>query len=370
MRILIAAATAALCTTLLSSPATAQPGEPTCKTDAVVARIADLEARIRRYEGRLAGARQELAPLQAAFDKAKAETQAAREQSGYQSPEYKSALKVYDEAYDKAKPLRERVAKLQQQIDGFRADVVRLSSLPPCGQNADAPVFPVAPAPAPRPAVLEQPQTPEPPRSRIRSYPTLAGLPGASSTTEGVAFNAGVNVPVAFTSNDYDHARFDGAGPGIGGQFGARWNFSTGWMAGAEVGGTALAVTASHSEGPFVDMNWQIWEMVQIGFNTQAFGSPVTLYAGVGATQARFVVGFDNGVFRDAMRDTLGGIIARGAVEYGVLPGVSMGFAYQYSHFDGRVEHEPVKADVHAVMLTANFELGRVFERGRRNILP
>lgn len=185
----------------------------------------------------------------------------------------------------------------------------------------------------------------------------IAGAPGQAQTTVGLY--AGANMGIGFTSNDYDHARFDGAGPGIGGQLGARLSLPSGWMVGAEVGGTALAVTAGHSEGPFVDMNWQIWEMAQIGFNTQAFGAPVTLYAGVGATQARFVAGVESGVFRDAMRDTLNGFIARGAFEYGVLPGVSMGFAYQYSRFDGRVEHEPVKTDMHAVMFTANFALGR-----------
>ncbi len=50
-------------------------------------------------------------------------------------------------------------------------------------------------------------------------------------------------------------------------------------------------------------------------------------------------------------------LAVRGAVEYGVLPNASVGTAYQFSRFDGRVEHEPVKTDLHTVLVMFNYHM-------------
>ena len=118
-----------------------------------------------------------------------------------------------------------------------------------------------------------------------------------------------------------------------------------------------LGVAGNHREGPFADTNWQLWQIAQVGYTAQVFGAPVAVYAGGGVTEARFTAGFDNGFFRDAMSDVVTGWLLRGGAEFGVWQNASVGTVYQFSRFNGRVEHEPIKADIHMVLLTFNYHV-------------
>lgn len=179
--------------------------------------------------------------------------------------------------------------------------------------------------------------------------PVFAAAPGLN-------VYAGANIAFAFTRNDYDLALFDGSGAGFGAQIGARYYMASGLMIGVEIGGTGYGVKGSH-EGLFANLNWQLWKMAQVGFNTRLFGTSVTPYVAVGLTEARFNVGFDGGFARESMSGTVLGWTTRVGVDAAVSRNVTIGVAYQFSRFDGRVKDEPLKADIHAATVRLNYNI-------------
>jgi opacity protein-like surface antigen len=259
------------CVPVSFRPAQAQTSPP-CLTPQAQQRLTELHRRIPHYEKLLAEAQIELVSLQAKeFEEQKkqgvgnthSETRAVQEQEA-------------------------KIERFQQSIKNWNIEIATLAALPPCPTKPQAAT-----------------DTPEPPRRRFGSYPTLAGSPsgpglqgaGFSATPifSNVDFTASVELGGGAGAASYDEARYDTSGFFGGGSAGLRlYEASRSWFVGTQVsllgghisGGTNIPGTTIDLVGTLV---WMAPIDVQAGktFQMAALPNPVTLYAFGGPTWGR-----------------------------------------------------------------------------------
>src|SRR5882757_2288661 len=125
----------------------------------------------------------------------------------------------------------------------------------------------------------------------------------------------GGNPAAGQNSNTYGNfPSFDGS-DARGGFSSMRYNFPNGWFVGSEGGSLGLSMNGINQIGAFGNIGSHDYQGVQFGYNFQAGGLPVTVYAGFDTLNYNVGIGGPLAPF-DSMSGTLPGYGVHAGVEY------------------------------------------------------
>jgi opacity protein-like surface antigen len=129
---------------------------------------------------------------------------------------------------------------------------------------------------------------------------------------------------------------FDGGDARGGGFSYTRYNFSNGWFVGSQSGSMALGMGGISQAGAFGNIDSLDYQGVQFGYNFQAGGLPVTVYAGFDTLN--YNVG-TRGLLApfDSTSSTLPGYGARAGVEFRPTSNLSLSLGVGYTQW-GRID--------------------------------
>jgi opacity protein-like surface antigen len=115
-----------------------------------------------------------------------------------------------------------------------------------------------------------------------------------------------------------------------------RYNLGNGWFVGSEGGGMGLSMNGINQAGAFGNIRSLDYEGVQFGYNFQAGGLPVTVYAGFDTLKYNVGTGGPLAPF-DTMSSTLPGYSAHAGVEFRPTSNLSLSLGVGYTQ-PGRID--------------------------------
>jgi opacity protein-like surface antigen len=131
---------------------------------------------------------------------------------------------------------------------------------------------------------------------------------------------------------------FDGSDVRGGGFSYMRYNFPNGWFVGSEGGSLGLSMNGINQIGAFGNIGSLDYQGVQFGYNFQAGGLPLTVYAGFDTLNYNVGIGGPLAPF-DSMSGTLPGYSAHAGVEFRPTSNLSLSLGVGYTQ-SGRIDSD------------------------------